>query len=122
MAVGTNDVALRDFGEDRVPPGPSDHLAHQISFLARVTMIELHDEERKSSPAIQAWDPSQIRKKLGVSLAIRGSSCQIWRGSLRSSREDILGLDPVVRPDRVTVRTDDVALRDFREENVPRLQ
>src|SRR2546422_11356386 len=85
-------------------------------------MIELHDKEWESSSAVEARDCSQGCKKLGLCRPVRGSSCEVARHSLRSRRKDIFGLDPVVCPNRVTIRAHDVALRDLGEENVPSLQ
>ena len=74
MAIGADDVALGDFSEDRFLTGPADHLAYDVFLLARVSMVELHDKEGKDPAAVETWNRSQVREKLGVSLAIRGLS------------------------------------------------
>jgi hypothetical protein len=84
VAIGADDVALRNFGKDRLRPCASDHLAHHVFLLARVTMIELHDEEWERPPAVEARDCPQGCKKLGLCRPVRGLSCEVARHSLRS--------------------------------------
>jgi hypothetical protein len=52
VTVRTNDIALRDFGEDAFGTSTTDHLRHGVAFLSSVPMVELQDVERKSPTAV----------------------------------------------------------------------
>ena len=54
MTVRTNDIALRDLGEDGFGTSVADHLRNGVALLRSIPMVELHDIERKSSLAVHA--------------------------------------------------------------------
>jgi hypothetical protein len=65
MAIGTDDLALLDLGED-VLPGPFTHaLADAELFFSQV--VELQDE-RIALPAIHAWMLAKERDEIGGAL------------------------------------------------------
>jgi hypothetical protein len=53
MAVRTNDIALCDLGEDSFGTSVTDHLRDGVALLSRIAMVELHDVEGKSPPAVK---------------------------------------------------------------------
>ena len=111
VTVRTNDIALRDLGEDRFRACSADHLRYDVPLFRRVPMVELHYKMWKVSAAVEARHCSQLRKEFRLVLSVSGLSFDIARDSRRARCEEIFGLNPAVGPTRVTVGTDDVALR-----------
>ena len=61
MAVGADDVALRDFGHEFCGGHQHRSAGHQVEKLGRrISVIEVHLERFEAPTAVHAWDSAQI--------------------------------------------------------------
>jgi len=88
----------------------------------RLTVVELHHKVRKVLAAINARHRAQLREELSLLPSGRSPSLEVGREARRSMSENVFRLYPVVSSNCVTVRTNDVAFRNFGEKNLSTLQ
>jgi hypothetical protein len=115
VAVRANDIALRGFREDRIDPGSADHPRYPDPLLAAVSMVEVHRARRKLTATVSAWDLAkavQQRCVLGPSAPLPREVFRATRG--RTPEQPFLMLRPRAEP--MTNCTDDLALRNLRQE------
>lgn len=82
-------------------------------------MVEIHGGWRKASGAVSARLVAEAVQHAGLAAPARALANEAWRGTGRGGWAR--GVPPL-RSDAMTVRADDVALRDFAEDRVCRTQ
>ena len=123
VAVRTNDIALSDLGEDGFGTGPTDHLGDGVALLSAVTMVELHNIEGESLPAVHTRNVAKFGQQIGMRFPVGALLFDSRRDTFREPRQRrLVRLNPRVRSDRVTIGADDVALRDLLEQELACLQ
>jgi hypothetical protein len=71
VTVRTNDIALRDLGEDGFGTSATDHFGDRVAFLSSLSMVEVHDIEEKSSAAVKARNVAKFGQQVCVRLPVR---------------------------------------------------
>ena len=66
VAVRAYDIAFRDFREDPAVGRTPGHARHECALGSVITMIELHHERRKATPAVEARDAAEPREHLDL--------------------------------------------------------
>jgi hypothetical protein len=122
MAIRTKDIALLDLFEEFHEPDAASEERDIVSLLRGIAMIELHHEPRELLTTIEAWRRAERTDERGLFLASLEDltersitpRCSLFPWRMWDLK--VAGLLARVSPRAMTVRADDVALRDLRFE------
>ena len=78
VAIGADDVAYIDLGQDALHARTSDHRHDVLDLRRRVAVIELHRTGRVCSAAIEAWHVTKLVKHVGVPAPAGPDPIDVW--------------------------------------------
>ena len=115
MAVRAHDIALGSLGEDLLHPGSPNHPSNTDPLVAPFAMVEIHRAGRKPSATVGARHLPEGVEHLSV---LGPATSPLFEAIRRLS--GLPGSKPLLvlssRPDSMTDRADNVALRNLGEE------
>src|SRR5207245_1848975 len=123
MAVTADDVAPRRLCEDLVFSSPAGHLSDDVVLRRGISMVELHDVMRKPFTTIGTRSCGQLAQEFAMGFPASAQFLNT-RGSARltQSKRGKLRVEVAISSRRMTIRTDDVAFRDFSQQQIARFQ